>query len=182
MLLLTHKPAQSFEDEIFTHLEYITHPECNEDLYYVPFTLLGCGYFSSVWAIPGEPFQVLKVSHRESDACRYYMQWAREHPHPNAPKIYDITYRDNLMLVRMERYYRHPDYDDHINREDVPGHRVLCQGHIPAHNLGHEQLCAQIRRVFRGHKFDLHRENIMVNRHGTIIITDPVSFSEGYTS
>lgn len=193
MLQLTHQPPSlfaSFEDEMFHHVGQVTHPEndgCDTYDTGLDFDMLpdhiyrlyiNAGHFSSVWSIPGEPTQVLKISHRDDDACRYYMQWAKEHPHRHAPRIHKITYRENLMMVRMQRYYTHPDRgDSFIYRENIPGYNVLLGYKNPDHDNGVEQFCAQIRRVFRGHQFDLHKDNILVDHEGVIIITDPVSFT-----
>lgn len=196
MLLLTHHTS-NFEDEMFEAVGHVMYPEdCDDDEglnldnlpRHIEQQFIASGYFSSVWAIPGEPFKVLKISHRDEDACRYYMQWAKEHPSRHGPNIERITYRENLMMVTMERYYPLEDdptlpFDKSLAcRENVPGHKVLCLGHTPKHDDSLEQYCAQVRRVFRGHKFDLHQANVMQTRDGTIIITDPVSFTESYAS
>lgn len=183
MLQLTHQPPRynSLEEELHEFTSAASHP-CDE-VYDVPHEwhnqFLGEGYFSSVWAIPGEPFQVMKVSHRQTDACRHYLRWLQDHPHPNAPKIHSIVEIGEQMFIQMDRYYRHPDYDYHNRSENVPGNKVLVLGHHPNHELGHEQLCATIRREFSDCKFDLHRDNIMVDRDGNVIITDPMSYFTG---
>ena len=187
MKALTYQPQlyANFVDEMAHYLTGYHYPECESDEgwpsvpeHIVKNQFLASGYFSSVWAIPGEPYMVLKVSHRESDACRAYMEWVLTHPHPNAPKIHTIEYRENLMLIVMDRYYSIPSCE----REDVPGYKTLVNGKRPKHNLGHEQLCMTIRRTFKGCKFDLHSDNVMLDRHGNFIITDPVSFTEEYRS
>lgn len=185
MLMLTHSsPQPPFTERLSTMLVDAIHPDDWLDHYWedIPHDirpmLLGTGHFSSVWAIPGNPFEVLKVSHRESDACRHYLRWVADHPHPNAPKIHEISYYNQLMLIRMERYYPHPVRDNEYNaRENIPGYKVLVQGYQPDHKLGHEQLCAAIRRNFKDYKFDLHSANVMVDRRGNVIITDPVSYT-----
>lgn len=184
MLLLTHQ-TRPFESELIDHIAGVYYPE-SEDFCDLPphidAAFISCGYFSSVWAIPGEPFKVLKVSHRAEDCCRDYMQWAYANPHPNAPTIHSIEHVDHMMLVVMERYSPLPDdltmpYEEsYAYRENVPGHEVLMGYRQPDHRLGHEQLCARIRREFIRVKFDLHKDNVMVARDGRIIITDPVSY------
>ena len=180
MLQLTHRQdTRTLEEEMFDHLKYITHPECEEwsNLpQHIEDRFIAAGYFSSVWSIPGEPYQVLKVSHRETDACRHYLEWVHTKPHPNAPKIYSITHIEDMMFIRMQRYELHPERHNLTAKDDIPGYKVLFGLKRPNHKLGHEQLCATIRREFANNKFDLHSANIMVDRNMTIIITDPVSY------
>lgn len=176
-LLLTHQPHRSFVSELLPWLSNLHYPEVQD--FEVPSHLdrhfLGCGYFSTVWAIPGEPFKVLKISHRETDACRHYMRWVFDTPHPSAPKIHSIEYHGDFMCVVMDKYRRHPDFPM-FTRTNVPGAAVLVGNKRANPSLGYEVLCEKIRKNFGGYKFDLHSENVMVNRKGEVIITDPVSF------
>ena len=183
--LLTHHTGPDFIPRLLDEIQTIEYPECED--FVLPRDLdecfLGCGYFSSVWAIPGEPFKVLKVSHRESDACRHYLRWVFDQPHPAAPKVHSIGYYGNLMYVAMDRY----ESIGNMSRERVPGYAVLQQADEPDPAKPHEVLCEKIRNNFTQFKFDLHCNNVMIDRKGNYIITDPVSFTyrtdgEGYVT
>jgi hypothetical protein len=172
MLLLTYR---SMEQQLAELLQDCDVPEDEvEDHEHGDFELLDAGYFSSVWAVPGNPNEVLKISHRPEDACRHYMKWVYEKPHPNAPKIYGITEIGNKMFVRMKRYYPISEMPDNVGA-------VLYGQRKPSHLHGHEQLCATIHREFSNYRFDLHSGNIMQDEDGRFIITDPVSFSPNYS-
>lgn len=180
-LMLTHNPnPMPFVDEMLPYMEQITYPECADFLHmprHLEDTFIASGYFSSVWTIPGNPFQVLKVSHREGDACRHYMRWVFDQPSRHAPKIHSIDYHDELMLVVMDRYYRHRDWALFQNdRSKVWGNAVITGVRPPDPLDDFEVFCAKVRDNFTGYKFDLHRDNLMMDRNGYSILTDPVSF------
>ena len=183
--LLTHHTGPDFIPRLLDEIQVVEYPECED--FPLPRDLedcfIDCGHFSTVWTIPGDPFKVLKVSHRESDACRHYLRWVYDQPHPAAPKVHSIEYYNNLMYVVMDRYESIPN----VPSDMVPGNPVLLRGVKADPTKPHEVLCEKIRKNFTQFKFDLHSHNVMMDRKGNYIITDPVSFTyrtdgEGYVT
>lgn len=170
-LQIPHFPQTNFVDDLLKQIGHVEDPD-EYDFDDFDTRPVGAGYFSTVWAIPGEPLKVLKVSHRPDDACRGYMEWCYTNPHANAPKIESIEYRDDLMLVVMERYYP----TAFIDNSQTPGRQILHGLQTPEPGNGVDELAFQIRETFHHARFDLHCANVMQNSRGDYIITDPVSW------
>lgn len=187
MLLLTHKPP--YTETLLEHLLGCEYPFDGAGFLYndwdattfdrprwLDYAMLGAGHFSSVWGIPDQPDKVLKVSHRESDACRHYLRWCVDHPSPHAPKIHHHYYHEHMMVIVMDRLY--PLYTDlwGVTRDMVPGYAVLCEDDEPNPDCSFEQFCGKVKRNFADYRFDIHGHNVMKDGDGTLVLTDPVSY------
>ena len=137
------------------------------DLHY-----LGSGNFSTVWAI-GRSDVVLKISHKNYDYGRDYMLWLYENPglSPHAPQIHSYVELDDNVYVTM------PKYHEAVDPPDVE--KYLYGAEPEPDNPLHEFLNLVGQR-YPETAIDLHHENMMVDNMGVLIITDPVSYMEGY--
>lgn len=139
--------------------------------------LSGTGYFSAVF-IRGD--LALKVGLKKEDTGATYAAWCRAHQgYEGVPVIHRIEKFKNCYLVMTNRY--HSVADRPLSKQMVTERRhlrkVLEQGEAPQTDVYAARTAAMIRQFFDGiATFDLNTGNLMVDRRGEFVITDPVSY------
>lgn len=139
--------------------------------------LSGTGYFSAVF-IRGD--LALKVGLKKEDTGATYAAWCRAHQgYEGVPVIHRIEKFLNCYLVMTNRYN---SVTDQLLSPQMRGERrhlrkVLEDGVEPHTEVYAARTAAMIRQFFEGiATFDLNTGNLMVDRRGEFVITDPVSF------
>lgn len=147
-------------------------------------TISGSGFFSLVFYKGG---LAIKISLRGSgDAAMDYLDWCKDHQDmPGIPQVHAMRQMDYTYCVLMDRLEsaQHllnregPDYHEHLDAEYQECKEALNCGHAPlAFRTGATALA--IRGEFKGKgRFDLHHGNVMVDRTGKLVITDPLGRS-----
>lgn len=146
-------------------------------------TIGGSGFFSAVFYKGG---LAIKISLRGSgDAAMDYLDWCKDHQGmPGIPTLYAMKQGEYTYTVLMDRLesVAHliecgDDYDDFVAAEFNEIKEAINCGHAPLHfKTGATALA--IREAFEGKgQFDLHEGNVMQDRNGNIIITDPLGRS-----
>lgn len=152
------------------------------------FNLMGAGSFASVFQPDEYPDYVIKVGFKKEDSGAAYAAWCRWYAGtPHVPDIILIRRFELVYMVAMPRYYdagiegsdlsaalwryvhapTNDEYDeDYMQIQDEAEHLPTTLSLI--HGFFHEAAI-----------FDLHEDNVMRDKHGTLIITDPVSYTKG---
>lgn len=162
---------------------------------------LGVGFYARTFEMPGHPDKVVKVSH--GDECSlHFLNWAKKHPSPNVPKIYDLKVFDPLtksyycVMEKLE-----PISANEFNKNGIHVRRMLSYFRyfiLEPNNKGpykekmldslkamsHEmrkrtmtmiQAMMRMYKTFQNTcKFDLHDENVMYRPStGDLVVIDP---------
>jgi hypothetical protein len=148
----------------------------------------GSGYFSAVFVKGG---LALKVGLKPEDSGATYAAWCRANQgKAGVPVIYAIDKFKNCYVVLTDRCYSirpyltkgAPEYSANL-RNEIDSLRVVIEGGQPLHLHSTTLTAAAIREFFTGiATFDLHRGNVMVDRNGRLVITDPLSYSDNRDS
>ena len=140
-------------------------------------TYSGAGYFSAVFI---KDDLALKVGLKKEDTGATYAAWCRAHQgYQGVPVIHRIEKFRTCYLVLTDRY--HPVAGQTLSPQMVKDRKhlrdVLEGGVTPKADVYAARTAASIREFFEGiATFDLNSGNLMVNRRGDFVITDPVSF------
>lgn len=147
-------------------------------------TFSGSGFFSICFYKDG---LALKLSLKgNGDSAIDYAEWAAEnHGMPGVPTIYAIGRFQRTAAVLMERYepinhkldYESDDYCEFLACEFEDAQEALNTGYTDS-SFPLAATALAIRERFKGvGDFDLHECNVMQDRDGNIIITDPLGRS-----
>jgi hypothetical protein len=140
----------------------------------------GSGFFSAVFVRKG---LALKVGLKTEDSGATYAAWCRANQgRPAVPTIYAIEKFRRCYVVLMERCF--PLYKDIPSSRDPRVHAecamltAVIDGAEPVAGFPATLTAKSIRAFFEGiATFDLHTGNVMLDRMGEVVITDPVSVS-----
>ncbi len=144
----------------------------------------GSGYFSAVYVKGG---LALKVGLKPEDSGATYAAWCRANQgKAGVPTIYAIDKYKVCYVVLTDRCYGIRPYltkgDRRYSqalRDDVDAVRAAIDGTMPKRLSDIAYTAMQIREFFTGiATFDLHRGNVMIDRHNKLVITDPLSYSD----
>lgn len=153
-------------------------------------TVGGSGYFSVAFYKGG---LAIKLSLRgQADAALDYLKWVMEQDSlAGLPTVYALSESEFTSMALMERYEcarpllnrKSGHYDLELDIEYAEIEDVLENG--KEDSLGHAttETAWAIREAFDGKGwFDMHHGNVMVDRDGNLVITDPIGRSRERTS
>lgn len=154
------------------------------------FTYLGNGFFSAAYSHPMIPGRVIKVGFKKEDSGAAYAAFCRANQGlMGIPNVYDIQRHDDCYTVILDHLQAYsestPELLDAKNviktvimkRDD--DHHEWCEPYDDYTNALADT-AKVIFEFFNGIAgFDLHNGNIMVNSQGQVVITDPVSYTNG---
>ncbi|CAM0028523.1 kinase [Vibrio phage D530] len=161
------------------------------------FVKLGSGFFSQAWTHPAIKHFAIKLGFKKEDSGAAYAAFCRDNQGMTGiPTIYGIDRFRSCYVVLMDRYLPYKkiesiynskkEYFELTDKGEVIKPRCLsdyeeCRDVTyyhwkdPKSAIGHTM--KKIKDYFEGiASFDLHKENIMVDKLGCLVITDPVSF------
>lgn len=151
------------------------------------FGFVGSGCFGMVVRHDTCPDVVFKISARLNDAYGAFALYARDCAgNPHLPVIYDIQTGYGCMVVALEELQRVHWYDDLCGLHDAIGSTAYegaigneCPEFDGSPDYFDVVKCAyEIGCYFSGvASIDIHGENIMQRTDGTLVITDPVSYT-----
>ena len=154
------------------------------------FVTLGTGHFSTVMMHPHGD-RVIKVCH-EPDAWIDYCYWAAMEGYAGtfAPKVYSYKRFNNFYVAVMEKMEYTASRAD--KRTDAPVAQTLFS-YATKHDNDNAKLLVDLlvpglakfgehlKRAFKDERLDLHDENVMFRKDGSICITDPLCHSTELT-
>lgn len=175
-------------------LEYMSYwLTLNEKLADADFERLGNGHFSAAYCHPLLPGKVIKVGFKKEDSGAAYAAFCRMNQHMEGiPTIHDIQRHAGCYTVVLDELEPLADWcrgeSDKVRHHyelaktiiDI-GSKAGAAGLMNKYPLSprFEETCWAIRTFFNGiASFDMHSGNLMKNKAGDLIITDPVSFSD----
>jgi hypothetical protein len=145
--------------------------------------LSGSGFFSAVFVRGG---LALKVGLKKEDSGATYAAWARANQgKAGVPVIYAIDKFTRCYVVLLDRC--HP-FDrgtagTQLRCEATMVRDIIEHGDSPVIEMPITVTAHEIRTFFDGIAFfDVNSGNIMVDRFGRLVITDPVSYDHGMRS
>lgn len=155
------------------------------------YELLGNGHFAAVFTHPNIE-GVVKLGFKKEDSGAAYAAFCRSHKGvKHLPEIYDIKRFRSFYAVLMPQYipietsYQYGCPLDELEKGHlIHARKALFNG---VDRGCHEVFKSIVKTAsligghFRGvASFDLHSDNVMKRSDGTMIITDPVSFTADY--
>ncbi|QQG33579.1 serine/threonine kinase [Pectobacterium phage PcCB251] len=152
----------------------------------VGFEFLGAGHFSAAFKHDLLPGKVIKVGFKKEDSGAAYAAWCRMNQgRAGVPTIHAIARHAGCYTVVLDEL-REFDYDEStmLNAYYALASSMLygCQDTDTWDDFSMDlkQTMWDIRAFFNDiASFDLHRGNVMVNNKGELVITDPVSWTNG---
>lgn len=148
------------------------------------FEFLGSGYFSAAFSNDALPGRVVKVGFKKEDSGAAYAAFCKAHQGlKGIPNVYAVQRHSHCYTVVLDHL---KDFtSDNATVEQNEQYSMICElvqcsGDInqPEHGDALAETCGKIREFFKGiASFDIHRGNVMVDKHGDLVITDPVSYS-----
>lgn len=154
------------------------------------YTFLGNGFFSAVFSHVSLPGRVIKVGFKKEDSGAAYAAFCRANPGlQGLPLIHAIARHEACYTVVL----------DHLKPYSAKSPEVLDQYNIVKTQIlnrdsdawdfceaydevtqGLQGTAAHIREFFYGVAgFDMHEGNVMLDHNDNIVITDPVSYTNG---
>ena len=154
------------------------------------YTFLGNGFFSAVFSHVSLPGRVIKVGFKKEDSGAAYAAFCRANPGlQGLPVIHAIARHDACYTVVL----------DHLKPYSAKSPEVLDQYNIVKTQIlnrdsdawdfceaydevtqGLQGTAAHIHEFFYGVAgFDMHEGNVMLDHNDNIVITDPVSYTNG---
>ena len=154
------------------------------------FERLGNGHFSAAYKHEMLPGKVIKVGFKKEDSGAAYVAFCRMHQgRAGIPTVHDVQRHAGCYTVVLDELQEYHSSDAEgigyqyycvqyaidvgYNKE-----RLLAEGAAYAKYIALIESAIEIRKFFSGiARFDIHSGNVMVDRTGNLVITDPVSFS-----
>lgn len=154
------------------------------------YTFLGNGFFSAVFSHENLPGRVIKVGFKKEDSGAAYAAFCRANPGlQGLPVIHEISRHDacyTAVLDHLQPYRaKTPEVLDQYNivKTQILNRDNDAYDFCEAYNevtQGLQGTAALIREFFYGVAgFDMHEGNVMLDGNDNIIITDPVSYTNG---
>lgn len=155
----------------------------------MPLQQLGNGHFSMVLQHPEHPRVVFKVCLRRGDSSAAYIAYCRQNPGPHLPEVVHVQHHNEGFVAVLPLYEAQKQYNQYIGntwdrarrldwayKDGVSYFAAAQHCRVP---LSFAKAAYGVFEYFKGlARFDLHYENVMQDSHGTLIITDPISFSK----
>lgn len=148
------------------------------------FEFLGSGYFSAAFSNDALPGRVVKVGFKKEDSGAAYAAFCKAHQGlKGIPNVYAVQRHSHCYTVVLDHLKDFTVANE--TAEQYAQYKTICElvqhdGHINEddHEGPLAETCNKIRAFFKGiASFDIHRGNVMVDKHGDLVITDPVSYS-----
>lgn len=154
------------------------------------FQFLGSGFFSAAFSHPMIPGRVIKVGFKKEDSGAAYAAFCRANQgRMGIPNVYDIQRHTACYTVVLDHLKAYNDQTAELMdannvvktvilaREDDHDHYVEP---YDDYTKALAETASEIRKFFYGvASFDMHNGNVMINDAGQLVITDPVSYTEG---
>lgn len=157
------------------------------------YVFLGEGFFSQAWTHPAINDYAVKLGFKKEDSGAAYAAFCRDNQGlVGIPNIYGIERFDSCYCVILDRLesipssFERPDYEDVmylIGAVINNGHCISYESaDVSRFTLSKDKLsdtCLRIHNFFKGiARFDIHRGNVMLDKEGHVVITDPVSYAQ----
>ncbi|QOC57818.1 putative protein kinase [Erwinia phage pEp_SNUABM_12] len=148
------------------------------------FEFLGSGYFSAAFSNDALPGRVVKVGFKKEDSGAAYAAFCKAHQGlKGIPNVYAVQRHSHCYTVVLDHLKDFTIANETAEQRDQ--YRTICElvqhdGNVneDEHEGALAETCNKIRTFFKGiASFDIHRGNVMVDKHGDLVITDPVSYS-----
>ena len=154
------------------------------------FERLGNGHFSAAYKHELLPGRVIKVGFKKEDSGAAYVAFCRMHQgRAGIPTVHDVQRHAGCYTVVLDELQEYRDTDVVGLGEQFfavqyaidAGYSISQLMKVYPECTKHTALiesAIEIRKFFSGIAcFDIHSGNVMVDRTGNLVITDPVSFS-----
>ena len=154
------------------------------------FEYLGSGYFSAVFSHPLVPERAFKVGFKKEDSGAAYAAFCRANQHrPGIPKVHAVERHQACYTVVLDLLTEFSTTE--VSKEvwgqysmvrDIIecGNGAKWESHRSAAGTTLWDTALAIHEFFDGiASFDLHAGNVMLDKRGELVITDPVSYSHG---
>lgn len=154
------------------------------------FERLGNGHFSAAYKHELLPGKVIKVGFKKEDSGAAYVAFCRMHQgRAGIPTVHDVQRHAGCYTVVLDELQEYRDTEgEGLDEQFYAVHYAIDAGYDVPKVLAMCPECAEhtaliesaveIRKFFSGiARFDIHSGNVMVDRTGNLVITDPVSFS-----
>ena len=154
------------------------------------FEFLGSGFFSAAFSHPMIPGKVIKVGFKKEDSGAAYAAFCRANQgRMGIPNVYDIQRHTACYTVVLDHLKAYDDQTAELMdannvvktviyaRDSDHAHYVEPYDH---YTYALADTASAIRKFFYGvASFDMHNGNVMINDAGQLVITDPVSYTDG---
>lgn len=154
------------------------------------FEYLGSGFFSAAFSHPMIPGKVIKVGFKKEDSGAAYAAFCRANQgRTGIPNVYDIQRHTACYTVVLDHLKAYDDQTAELmdannvvktviyERDSYHDHYVEP---YDDYTNALAETAREIRKFFYGvASFDMHNDNVMLNNAGQLIITDPVSYTDG---
>ncbi len=154
------------------------------------FERLGNGHFSAAYKHEMLPGKVIKVGFKKEDSGAAYVAFCRMHQgRAGIPTVHDVQRHAGCYTVVLDELQEYGGTSDaRLDNQYFCVSMAIDAGYnkerLVAEHPEYSQYTAliesaiEIRKFFSGiARFDIHSGNVMVDRTGNLVITDPVSFS-----
>lgn len=148
------------------------------------FEFLGSGYFSAAFSNDALPGRVVKVGFKKEDSGAAYAAFCKAHQGlKGIPNVYAVQRHSHcytVVLDHLKEFTPERETSEQHRQYETIYDLVQHDGNI--NGRGHSgplaEACNKIREFFKGiASFDIHHGNVMIDKHGDLVITDPVSYS-----
>lgn len=155
------------------------------------FKFLGAGHFSAAFKHEQLPQKVIKIGFKKEDSGAAYAAYCRANPNTvGLPTIHALARHNSCYSVVLDELqsFRHANRTDTQNQQYDLAHEVIdldqsevweeARGDLNEFERSLLDTAKGIRQFFYGvGSFDLHTENVMLDKWGRLVITDPVSYT-----
>lgn len=154
------------------------------------FEFLGSGFFSAAFSHPMIPGKVIKVGFKKEDSGAAYAAFCRANQgRMGIPNVYDIQRHTACYTVVLDHLKAYDDQTAELmDANNVVKTVIDARDRDHAHYVepyddytyALADTASAIRKFFYGvASFDMHNGNVMINDAGQLVITDPVSYTDG---
>lgn len=183
------KQTQGFDGTVFLHDEDWWW-DYREAMTEAGFEFLGAGYFSAVFSHHLVPERAFKVGFKKEDSGAAYAAFCRANQHrPGIPKVHAVERHQACYTVVLDLL---TEFGSAEVSKEVWGQYTMVRDIIECGNGAKWQshrtkdgntLCDTAHAIYEFFdgiaSFDLHSGNVMLDKRGELVITDPVSYSHG---
>ncbi|AWD92623.1 serine-threonine kinase [Dickeya phage Ninurta] len=148
------------------------------------FEFLGSGYFSAAFSNDALPGRVVKVGFKKEDSGAAYAAFCKAHQGlKGIPTVYAVQRHSHcytVVLDHLKEFTIRDQTDEQESQYETISALVSYSGanYESEHYGPLADTCNKIREFFKGiASFDIHSGNVMIDKHGDLVITDPVSYS-----